>query len=129
MASQERIQQSRQPSTDDKRRALDGVSDLTKQLITLAVGTIVLSGTFLKDVLGGGEIGGTELSLLLCAWGLLLISVWTGVQTLGQYVNLMDSSECDVHDRLLVRYGQAQQASFFLGVLVFTAFAGLTLKA
>lgn len=57
-------------------KAFDFASDLTKQLITLSVGVIALTVTFVKDVKG------TAHTLLVVSWAIYLVSILFGVATM-----------------------------------------------
>lgn len=103
---------------DNKLRALDAIQGLTKLLITLATGTVVLSATFLDNFYAG-----KSLALLIIAWGCLGASVLVGVVALAQYISQLDSSDLTVRRGLLEWLNSGQSLLLFGGVALFAIFA------
>lgn len=65
------------------------VSDLAKQLITLATGVIAITISFAKDVFGGKAGGNT---LLVASWVVYLVCIASGVWVLMAIAGTLDPS-------------------------------------
>lgn len=76
----------------DRRKALDGIFDFTKLLISLATGTVVLSATFLEKFYKG-----VALNLLIASWASLGASVVLGLIAAGAYIAQL--AESDIRPR------------------------------
>lgn len=62
---------------------LKGGSEIAKQLITLSVGMVALTITFLKDIVDPAATGGRGVPLLMIvAWGHYLVCILASVATL-----------------------------------------------
>lgn len=72
---------------DDKRQALSSGLSLSRLLLSVAAGTIVLSGTLLQTIYVG-----RTLCLLEGAWVLLGVSLVFGYFVHGRYVSQLDES-------------------------------------
>ena len=110
---------------NDKKEALKGALDLTKQQITLATGAIVFSGTLLKVLLEPEEAAKLPSGWLFTSWGLLALSLMFGLFASGRYVTQLSESRYEIEDKLLVIFGRIQQVAFFLGIILFFVFAAL----
>jgi hypothetical protein len=69
------------------KKAVDAVSDLAKQLITLATGVIAITISFAKDLFGGREAGN---GLLVAAWVSYLVCITAGVWVLMAIAGTLD---------------------------------------
>jgi hypothetical protein len=69
------------------RKAVDAVSDLAKQLITLATGVIAITISFAKDIFGG-HAGGN--GLLVASWVAYLVCITAGVWVLMAIAGTLD---------------------------------------
>jgi hypothetical protein len=102
---------------EDRRKAIDAISDYNKLLISLATGTIVLSATFLEKFYRG-----TSLHLLILAWAALGLSVVFGLFSYGEYINqLAESNIKPRHGRLEI-LSLFQWGELFAGVVLFGFF-------
>ena len=72
-----------QQSTVDHKATDIGV-EAVKQLITLSVGVLALTVTFLKDILGDGRGNLTWPFLLPVSWVLFLVTIYSGIVALAQ---------------------------------------------
>jgi hypothetical protein len=75
---------------DDKRQALSSALSLGRLLLSVAAGTIVLSGTLLQTIYVG-----RSLHLLEAAWVLLGVSLVFGYLVHGRYIAQLDESNLD----------------------------------
>src|SRR6476661_6739054 len=85
------------PATTLRLKAFDSVSDWSKQITTIASATLVLSATFVKDLLSGHTI---HSCYLWTSWVLFLLSIVVGVAVLGTLVaplNRGDQTQLDVY--------------------------------
>jgi len=111
----------------DKKEALKGVLDLTKQQMTLATGTIVFSGTLLKLLLEPEKTTTLPSCWLFASWGLLLLSLVFGLLVSGRYVVQLSQSQYEIEDNWLVWLSRAQQVLFLCGIILFGIFAAIAL--
>lgn len=103
-------------------KALEQAADLIRQEITLASATLVLSGTFLGSVFKGlGEITGE--TFLLASWAALLLSVLTGLFSLGRYSTLLHEGQINVEDAWLTWLMRIQQIMLVTGFTLLIVFA------
>lgn len=100
-------------------------ADYSKQVTTLATGTILLSATFIKDIIKYNI--GTFWSLVLVAsWLLFFLSIVLGFLVQGKLTgNLWDKNNPNIYDTGLSTVWSLQAASFFFGVFLFAALAGI----
>ncbi|MFZ0773464.1 MAG: hypothetical protein WCA49_19600 [Candidatus Sulfotelmatobacter sp.] len=66
------------PDTDHELEAVKIAGEWNKQLSLWATGSIVLSITFVKDLLGGSDIGTSARFALILSWVLLALSIFVG---------------------------------------------------
>lgn len=64
--------------TDHDLEAVKIAGEWNKQLSLWATGSVVLSITFMKDLLAGVEISRTWRVVLALAWGILVLSIFVG---------------------------------------------------
>jgi outer membrane protein OmpA-like peptidoglycan-associated protein len=105
-------------AADLRLKAFDSVSEWSKQIVTIASATLVLSATFIKDVLSGNSIHNAYLT---AAWIFLLLCIVSGVlvlSTLAASLNKGDPADLDV-------YGPSTVAVAVVHVLLFLAGMGL----
>jgi hypothetical protein len=102
----------------DRRHALDGITDFTKLLITLATGTIVLSATFLEKFYKGHS-----LALLIAAWSTIALSVILGVLALGQAISQFSESDIRPRRSAVEVLNLLQFLAFLAGIVMFSIFA------
>ncbi|MGA2410135.1 MAG: hypothetical protein ABSG46_07065 [Candidatus Binataceae bacterium] len=67
-------------SGDTKLKAFDFFKEAATQLITLALGVVVFSATFYKDMITGAS---RHHIVLECSWALFLVSVIFGILVVG----------------------------------------------
>lgn len=115
---------------ENRRKAFDFADAWAKLISTLATGTLVLSATFIKDVLGDDQ----ELearSILFSSWAFLILSAILGPMVLGALVahlNRPDSTqEIDVFAGSIRWLSLAQIVAFFMGTVLFAVFVGINL--
>ncbi|MBI4286288.1 MAG: hypothetical protein HY670_10410 [Chloroflexi bacterium] len=108
-------------------QGVKSIADLAKLQITLATGTIVFSGTFLKDLVKG-PLPDNLRNLVIISWILFGAAILFGVLIHGRYITLVSRSDYDVGDITLVVLGVLQQVSFFAGVTFFGIFATLAVN-
>jgi hypothetical protein len=112
------------PGGNSKLLALQSYVDLAKLEITLATGTVVFSGTFLKDLLGASiRSAGPPFQVLFLSWGLLVLSIVVGLFFVGRSVTLLASDNVKADDAWLDWFGRAQQGAFLFGLVLFGIFA------
>lgn len=113
---------------DNSRKAFDMADAWAKHIATLATGTLVLSATFLKDVLPNDA--NVEWSgLLYSAWTLLVVSTVLGLVVLGALMSGLSRADqkLDIYAPSIRLSGFAQIATFLLGICLFALFVGLNL--
>jgi hypothetical protein len=69
------------------KKAVDAVSDLAKQLITLATGVVAITISFAKDIFGGHGGGN---ALLVASWIGYLVCITAGVWVLMAIAGTLD---------------------------------------
>lgn len=105
-------------SLDDRRKALDAISDYVKTLITIATGSVALSATFLKDLYHG-----RALSLLVWAWSLLGASVLFGLVAIGGVVAQLAESDLRPRRGIVEYMALLQLLAALAGLALFAWFA------
>jgi hypothetical protein len=110
-------------ATDIKLKAFDSVSEWSKQIITIASATLVLSATFIKDILAGAVV---HQGSLTAAWVLLLSCIASGVfvlSALSASLNKGDPAELDIYSPAIVITALLQIGLFVAGMSFFIYFA------
>jgi outer membrane protein OmpA-like peptidoglycan-associated protein len=110
------------PATKLRLKAFDSVSDWSKQITTIASATLVLSATFIKDMLSGHT---TSTGYLWTSWVLLLLTIVAGVFVLGTLaapLNRGNPNNLDVYSVPIACAAIAQILLFLLGMGAFILF-------
>jgi hypothetical protein len=107
-------------------RAFDVVTEITKQVLTLATGIIALTITFFKDF--SAHATATARGVMACSWGMYVVSIVLGFMTLMASAGLQEQAGSDgnqptIKARNLRLFGGAQLVSFFVAILL-TVIAG-----
>lgn len=98
-------------------------SDLTKQVITLSTGVIVLTISFGRDVTG--DTSGAAHLLLALAWALYLLSIVFGVATLMALTGNLERREADqpsIYTKNIRAFAGAQIVFFLVAIALTIAF-------
>jgi len=101
-------------------KAFDFAQDTTKQLLTLATGTVALTITFLKDLAKGAP--DWAVWTLSAAWFVFLVSVVFGVATLMALTGSVVDRHRDVYDQGILRWARLQILSFLVAVVLTIVF-------
>jgi hypothetical protein len=105
-------------------KANEYAKDALIQLVTIASGTLVLSLTFVKDIVG--DSGGVIFFLIPCGWAFLSYSIWIGWVAIAQASRQIDENG---DDQFAFGSGKAKsyairaQWTFFVGLIMIIAFA------
>src|SRR5262245_21985247 len=75
-------------------KAFDMVSEWSRHITTIASATLVLSATFIKDIISGSA---TSIGMLTWAWITLLLSILAGVFVLGSLTASLNKHKLDVY--------------------------------
>lgn len=113
---------------NNKKEALRNYVGLARLQITLALGVVALSATFLAQSLGKSVGQGTPNWLMFASWSLFIVSVVFGLFFHGRAITLMSESDYNVDDAMLDWFGRVQQVTLCLGVVLFTIFAALKMS-
>lgn len=108
------------PGNDAHQIALD----FAKQIITLSSGVLALTGTFLGEL---SDVSLFELVVLGLSWATLILSVFTGIQTISAIVLSRIDPDFDWTTGPAQRYATISKYSFFIGIILFALFAFLLL--
>jgi len=106
----------------DKREALSSVQGLGRLLLSVAAGTIVLSGTLLQSIYVGHC-----LVLLEIAWTLLGVSLVLGYLVHGQYITQLNKSDLTVRKGRIEKFSRFQFFLVFAGLVMFAIFVAINL--
>jgi len=109
-------------SEDIKVKAFDTILEWSKQLITIASATIVLSATFVKDIFSDTIV---YQGWLFASWILFIFSIVVGILVIGSlaaYLNTGDGSQLDVYKPSIWSTALAQGALFLFGLGTFLWF-------
>jgi len=116
------------PATKLRLKAFDSVSEWSKQITTIASASLVLSATFIKDIMAGHAVHPWYLWI---SWVLLLLTIITGVFVLGTLaaqLNKGDQDTLDVYSPSIVGAAIVQTALFLLGMVAFIFFVASNLS-
>lgn len=105
---------------EQRIEAVKAALEWSKQILTLATGTLVLSGTFIKDIFKSSI---KNPNLIMFSWILMSLSILFGILFLGKMVNILNEKkgeEVDVYSAKGV--GIIHVAAFFFGLLFFIFF-------
>lgn len=115
---------------ENRRKAFDYADAWAKLLSSLAVGTIVLSATFIKDIFPQDHPL-TNKGFLFSAWIVLGLSALLGPFVLGALISHLSRAEStrelDVYAPSIRILSLFQVASFTIGIILFATFVGLNL--
>src|SRR5258706_15750360 len=90
------------PAVKLRLKAFDSVSEWSKQITTIASASLVLSATFIKDILAGHTV---HSGYLWTSWVLLLLTIIAGVFVLGALaarLNSGDPGKLDVYSSSII---------------------------
>jgi len=109
-------------SDDIKVKAFDTILEWSKQLITIASATIVLSATFVKDIFADTIV---YQGWLFTAWILFIFSIVVGILVIGSlaaHFNTGDGSQLDIYKPSIWSTALTQGVLFLLGIGTFLWF-------
>jgi len=109
---------------EEKREALRSVVNLARLLLSLAVGTIVLSATLLQTIYVG-----RCLLLLEIAWLLLGVSLFYGYRVHARYITQLNRSELTVTGTKIERFSRNQVLSIAAGLILFAIFVAINIDS
>jgi hypothetical protein len=114
--------------SDTHLKAFDLAADWAKHITTLSIGTLVLSATFIKDVLPEGDSVDANWTLFV-AWALLTTTAILGVLVQSALVAQLSrmKGEPDVYAGTIRAFSSLQFLAFFAGIAFFAVFAGMNL--
>ena len=105
---------------DQRIESVKTAHELSKHLIMLATGTIILSGTFIKDIANGSV---SDMTFLLASWISMAISILFGVLLSGSLIYSLSSKQGEDLDPYQGNYkGVIQSSAFLLGIILFIYF-------
>lgn len=112
------------PLLELRKKALDTTIEWSKQITTLATGTLVLSGTFIKDLFTGHV---KWPGMIVTCWMAMSISAVLGVLYFGALVAMVGKAEkpsdLDVYAWKNGRFvALIHVLAFMVGVVAFVAF-------
>lgn len=102
---------------EDRREALGSAISLARLLLSVAAGTLVLSGTLLQTIYTG-----RSLLLLEIAWGLLGVSLLLGYLLHGRYITQLNKSDLTVRHGRIEKYSLFQFLAIGAGLVCFAIF-------
>ena len=108
-------------------RAFDGVSEITKQVLTLATAIVALTITFVKDFAPNPSANAK--TVLAISWVLYLVSILAGFLTLMASAGLQQEAASknqtpDINTGTLRRFGGLQLIAFLCAIIL-TVIAGI----
>lgn len=113
--------------TDNGSKALDATLEWAKQITTLSAGALVLSATFIGDVLKNGI---SYKIILIASWSAFALSTLFGILLMGNICFLYSQKtdiQPSIYDLTTRSLAIIHLATFFLGVILFMVFAALNL--
>ncbi len=108
---------------DLKVKSVDTALEWTKQIIALASGILVVSGTFIKDLFDGKI---TARPLLMISWSSLCVCILFGLLFMGSLCSLLATKEAkdvSIYSKPAQYLGFIHFASFFSALVFFAVFA------
>ena len=129
MAGAARGDSSRGPASGAPLKTAELAADWAKHVTTLAIGTLVLSATFISDVLGNDAHIDSQWALLV-AWVLLVATAVCGVLAQGALIyqlSLNNGEEKVTRARSVQIWFGGELVLFLLGIVFFTAYTALNL--
>lgn len=118
-------------------KANDFVQEHLKTIVTIASGTLVLTVSFVKDVVGPGGAAGHAAWLLALCWAALGVAVFCGTFALAVLVNNLDDADFSADTsgvplafaagkkRIVLRWEILSLSTFALGILALALFGAL----
>lgn len=110
-------------ATENRREALNAVLRLDRLLLSVAAGTVVLSGTLLQTIYVG-----RSLLLLEIAWVALGISLVVGYLVHGRYIAQLDESNLDSRG-LIEFFSLVQALAVLVGLALFGVFVAVNVES
>ena len=111
------------------KKSFDFAADATKQLLTLAAGIVAITVTFQKEL----SPPAAARTILLCAWGLLFVSILAGIGTMlalaGSLARLASQRSSSIMEPSVRIWSVIQIAAFLFGVLFTIVFGAWALLA
>jgi hypothetical protein len=112
----------------NQAEAFDFFKEASVQLITLALGAVVFSATFYKDILAGAS---RHHLLLECSWGLFVLSILFGILVVGglswQLNYATDENDLDIYSSRWTAL--IQLLTFLLAIGLFALFVALNMSS
>jgi hypothetical protein len=115
---------------DLRTKSIAAAIDWSKHLATLATGSVVVSGTFLKDLLGPKQC---HKWLIILCWGCLIGSLLVNIFVFGAFVARLNDSRriADIDAYSSPGRGLAflQAVLFLSGLILFVIYVSLNLPS
>ena len=111
-------------NSDGKKDSIKLVQDITKQLITLASGILVLSATFLSDIIRSPSSS----ILLTLSWTSITLSIVAGLLTLSSLVNNLKKNIYEAFRKETTLPAIFQWVFFVSGIVLFWIFIVVNLN-
>lgn len=115
---------------DVRTKSVAAAIDWSKHLATLATGSVVFSGTFIKDLLGTGQR--CKWVIMLC-WGFLICSILVNVLVFGAFIKVLNNpdkiTDLDTYASPARGLAIAQAVLFLGGLVAFVFYVALNLPA
>jgi hypothetical protein len=112
-------------------KAVEVALEWSKQIITLATGTIVLSGTFIKDIFATNLSSDQILSRewLFACWVAMLLAVIFSILFIGALTSLLSQAGTpDVFSGMSRGLAVLEVSTFVFGVVAFVVFVTFNLS-
>jgi hypothetical protein len=107
---------------ETKKKAIDLSLEWSKQIISLSTGTLILSGTFIKDIF---KTGMHSKNLLIFCWASMVISIFCGMLFLGTLIFMLNKGEAEVDSARGI--GLIHILTFFVGLVSFFVFVWINI--
>ncbi len=113
------------PKIDEHGKyALDTMVEMSKQLIGLSTGIIVVTISFIRFILPEVGLNSSTSFFVIAAWILLIISIFCGFFSLGAIAATTNNEKVfDIKKGHSRKFLQAQQVLFILAFVLFVVFA------
>lgn len=109
-------------------KAVESALEWSKQIITLSTGTLVISGTFIRNVFSGVI---ASKAWIFWSWALLSVSILTGILYLGTLCKMLNdgkSENLDIYSWPSRFFALIHVLSFFSGMVLFVIFIYMNFK-
>jgi len=122
-------------------KANDFVQEHLKTIVTVASGTLVLTVSFIKDVIGTSGPEARLIWLLILSWVALALSICAGVMSLATLVNNLDDADFELDEDgvpfafaagkrgIVLRWDQLSIGMFGLGMASLAAFGAVNYES